>query len=635
MPRETHEFQAQVKQILDLVIHSLYSNKDIFLRELVSNASDAIDRRRFAGVTRPELLPAGEFAIELLADPGARTLCVRDNGIGMSRDELVENLGTIARSGSAEFLAALQRDQGATAPELIGQFGVGFYASFMVAERVEVLTRRAGESGAHRWESSGDGSFSLEEAERDEAGTTITLHLRAVEPEAGLQDYTDEWVLRGIVKRYSDFVAHPIRLRIEGDAPKEIEEDLNSREALWTRPADQVEERELFEFYRHISHDWQDPLLPVRTKIEGTFEARALLFVPQVAPPDLYHREMAHKGIQLYVKRVFIMDECRELMPEFLRFVKGVVDAEDLSLNVSREMLQQDRQIRAIRRHLVKKVLDALGELAENDADAYRRFWAAFGPVLKEGLLVPDEKPERILDLVRCHSTHASGELTSLAQVVERMGDDQTCFYYAVGESLAALESSPHLEAFRDKGIEVLLFADPVDEIWLAQLPPEYRGKSWRSVGQGEVELGDESEREAAAKAREEQADALKGVLAAVRAAVQEDVKEVRVSSRLTTSPACLVLEQGDMTPQMEEMLRRAGQDVPKTKRVLEVNPQHALVERLSALHAADAEDARVTALAELLYGQAVLAEGGRPEDAAAFVSRLNELLLAGLEPGS
>ena len=634
----THAFQAEVQKLLDLMIHSLYTHKDVFLRELISNASDALDRRRFLGLTSADLASADELGIALRVDPEARVLQVVDNGIGMDRAEVVENLGTIARSGTLEFLEqqAASASEGEAAPELIGQFGVGFYSSFMVADEVEVITRKAGEAGATRWVSKGDGGYTLEDADREDAGTTISLHLKAVDGDAGVSDYTDEWVLRQIVKKYSDFVAYPIRLEIEGkDELAGPNEPLNSMKAIWTRSADDVSEQEHSEFYKHISHDWQDPLLHFTTAIEGTFEAKALLYVPSVAPFDLYHREMAHRGIQLYVKRVFIMDECRELMPEWLRFVKGVVDAEDLSLNVSREMLQQDRQIRVIRKHLVKRTLDSLADLAREDSEKYLGFWVQFGPVLKEGLLGPSDPKEqqRILDLVRVASTHDETALTSLGEAVDRMSDDQEVIYYLVGTSRDVLANSPHLEAFREKGIEVLLFVDHVDEVWLEQMPPEYREKKWQSVGRGEVDLDPQSgdDKEAASEEREQDESGFRDLIACLRAAVQEQVKEVRLSQRLTSSAACLVLEEGEMSPRVADMLRQAGQDVPDVKPILELNAKHPLLPKLQEIFQTDAKDPRLAEYAGLLYGQAVLAEGGHLDDPGAFSRKLADLMVRAL----
>lgn len=632
MAAEKFEFQAEVKQLLDLMIHSLYSNRDVFLRELISNASDACDRLRFEGLTDSELLPAEPFSVNLHVDPNARVLSVSDNGIGMNREEVVNNIGTIARSGTAEFLRSLSKSgDRKISPELIGQFGVGFYASFMVADEVSVLTRKAGESKATRWASSGDGSYEIEEAEREAAGTTIRLKLKPAEGDDAIADYTDEWLLRRIVKRYSDFVAYPIHLQIEAADPPTSTEPLNSMKAIWRRPEEDVSETEYAEFYKHIAHDWNEPLLHLATRIEGNFEARALLYLPSLAPFDLYHREMAHRGIQLYVKRVFIMDECRDLMPEYLRFAKGVVDAEDLSLNVSREMLQRSAQIAVIRKHLVKKLLDALKELKENDREKYRGFWAQFGPVIKEGLLDLSQKRERILDLVLCESTAAGIGSTSLAEAVSRMSEDQEPIYYLTGPSREHLVNSPHVEAFVDRNIEVLLFTDHVDEIWLEQNPPEFAGKKFQSVLKGEIDLDSAADKERDEKEREKDAEAFKQLLGALRAGVQDQVKEVRVSNRLTASPACLVVDEGDLSPQISELLRRSGQKVPDVKPILEINPAHPLLAKLKAVCDANAKDPRLADYATLLYGQAMLAEGGQLQDPAAFSRRIAELMLEAL----
>jgi molecular chaperone HtpG len=637
---ETHAFEAETQKLLSLMIHSLYSNKEIFLREMISNASDAIDRRRFEGLSQPEIASEEAGRIELIADAGARQLTIQDNGIGMNAEEVVEHLGTIARSGTLDFMSQLDSDAAAS-PELIGQFGVGFYASFMVADEVEVVTRRAGEEKATRWVSAGDGSYAIGDGERDAAGTTIRLQLKTVDDDAGVADFTDEWVIRQIVKRYSDFVAYPIHLTIV-EAPNEegvvaerkvIDEPLNSMKAIWTRAESEVSEEEYGEFYHHITHDFGEPLLRVRTSIEGTFEARALLFVPSQAPFDLYHRERVARGVQLYVRRVFIMDECRDLLPEWLRFVRGVVDAEDLPLNVSREMLQQDRQIRAIRKHLVKKITDALAKLAAERLEEYATVWEQFGPVLKEGLLDPEEKKERILPLLRTPSTADAEALISLADYVGRMPEGQDAIYYAVGPKLDVLRRSPHLEAFADKGIEVLFFNDAVDEVWLTQGVVEFEGHTFRSVGRGEVEPeeldaeDEDAQREQRKEEREKQAVGYEGLLQQIRTSLQEEVSEVRLSHRLTRSPSCIVLGDGDLTPQLEAMLRQAGQEVPENKPILELNPDHAILDKLKARYEADAGDERVADAARALFGQAVLAEGGELQDPAAFGELVTRLL--------
>jgi molecular chaperone HtpG len=614
---ERHEFQAEVRELLDLMIHSLYSHKDIFLRELISNASDALDKVRFESLSRPELAPIGELEIGLEVDEQARTLAVHDNGIGMTRAEVVENLGTIARSGTREFLRALREAQAAGAPELIGQFGVGFYSSFMVADRITVLTRRAGTEEGTRWESTGDGGYTLAAAERAGAGTTVILHLKAKDEEDGLKDYAQPFVLKDIVKRYSDFVTYPVRLKGE---------TLNSMKAIWARGKDEVSEDEHREFYKHISHDWNDPLEHLSVHIEGGFEARALLYIPSKAPFDIHDRDGGHRGLSLYVKRVFIMDDWRELLPPHLRFVRGVVSSDDLSLNVSREILQKDRQVQAIRKYLVRRLLAALKEMKEQRAEKYRTFWTEFGAVLKEGLLGFDEGQDKLLELVLAPSTDGP-EPTGLADYVARMKEGQPAIYYLTAASREAAERSPHLEAFRARGYEVLLFLDPIDELWL-RLRREFGGKPLTSVAQGTVDLGSEEDKKKEEAAREETNERFKDLLLALRAALQDDVKDVRLSERLTASPACLVGEAGDLSPHLEELLRRSGREVPTAKRVLELNPTHPLVTRLQAFHATHPADERFKRYAELLHGQAILAEGGTLRDPAAFSRRLAELLV-------
>src|SRR5262245_6362322 len=615
---EQHEFQTEVRELLDLMIHSLYSHKDVFLRELISNASDALDKVRFEALGRSELTPMGELEITLEVDAEARTLTVHDNGIGMSRDELVENLGTIARSGTREFLRAVREAKAAAAPELIGQFGVGFYSSFMVADRITVVTRRAGTEEATHWESTGGGGYTIGSAERSGAGTTVTLHLKPKDEEDGLQDYTQAGVLKDIVKRYSDFVSYPIRLKGE---------ILNSMKAIWARGKDEVTEDEHREFYKHISRDWNDPLEHVSVAIEGGFEARALLYIPSKAPFDIRHRDGGPRGLSLYVKRVFIMDDWRELLPPHLRFVRGVVSSDDLSLNVSREILQKDRQVQAIRKHLVRRLVGALKEMKEHRPEKYRTFWTEFGAVLKEGLVMPfDDGQDKLLELVMAPSTEGR-DLASLGDYVGRMKSGQPAIYYATAATREAAERSPHLEAFRARGYEVLFFLDPIDDLWL-RLPREFEGKPLASVAKGAVDLGTEEEKKQEAAAREDTSERFKDLLLALRAALQDDVKDVRLSGRLTSSPACLVGEAGDLSPHMEALLRRNGQEVPKVKRVLELNPAHPLVARLQAFHAAHPADERFTRYAELLHGQALLAEGGAPADPAAFSKRLTELLV-------
>jgi molecular chaperone HtpG len=647
-PTERHEFQAEVKQLLDLMVHSLYSDKDIFLRELISNASDALDKLRFEQLTRTDLA-AADLHIRLSADRAARTLTIEDNGIGMTRDEVIKNIGTIARSGTKEFLTALTEAQKKDAPpELIGQFGVGFYSAFMVADRITLVTRRAGTASATRWESAGDGAYTLSEAERDHAGTTITLHLKPVPAaEAGAtadddhdhahgRDYTADHVIRDIVKRYSDFVTYPIRMQRwrDGDKPEDpkvLEDDtLNSRKAIWDRPKAEVTEQEYKDFYRHIAHDWTDPLRTIPVKMEGTIEAYALLYVPSKAPFDLYSAEMK-RGVQLYVKRVFVMDECKELMPPHLRFVKGVVDAHDLSLNVSREILQKDRQIQVIRKQLVKKVLGTLDEMKRDQPDDYLTFWSAFGPALKEGLLAYDTPDkDKLLDLVITPSTHDPHKLTSLEDYVGRMKDGQDAIYFLTGSSKEAVARSPLLEAFAAQGYEVLLFADPIDELWLERAP-RFKDKPLKSIGRGAVELGSEDDRKKAAEALDEKKKEYGDLLGLFRVHLQDEVKEVRLSSRLTSSPVCLVADEHDLTPRMQKMLEQLGQAPPKAKPILELNPSHPLIPKLAALFAENKADPRLGLYAELFLGQAHLADSGQLPDPAAFSRALGDVMLHGV----
>ncbi|MFF5218039.1 molecular chaperone HtpG [Micromonospora sp. NPDC000442] len=629
---ETLEFQAEARQLLRLMVHSIYSNKDVFLRELISNASDALDKLRLASMVDKDLaVDTGDLHIAIEVDRDGRSLTVRDNGIGMSRDEVVSVIGTIAKSGTAELLRQLReaKDAGAS-QELIGQFGVGFYAAFMVAERVELVTRRAGESGGTRWESTGEGTYTIETLDDAPQGTAVTLHLKPADAEDNLHDYTAEWTIREIVKRYSDFIAHPIRMTVErpgaDDAPTTIETvTLNSMKALWARPRGEVEPAEYHEFYKHVSHDWADPLETIHMRGEGTFEYEALLFIPSHAPLDLFSPQ-GRRGVQLYVKRVFIMDDCDALMPNYLRFVKGVVDAHDLSLNISREILQQDRQIRAVRRRLVKKILATVKELKTDQPERYRTFWSEFGPAVKEGLLADTDNQETLLEILSVASTHDPAEQTDLAGYVERMREGQHDIYYATGENRATIENSPHMEAFRAKGYEVLLLTDPVDEVWVERVG-SYAGKTLRSVAKGQVDLDTEQERTEAEAERERQRTEYADLLGWMSTVLADNVKEVRLSSRLTTSPACVVGDAHDLTPTLEKMYRATGQAVPKVKRILEINPTHPLVTGLRKAHEQGATGDSLAETAELLYGTALLAEGGDLADPSRFARILADRL--------
>lgn len=629
MPTETFEFQVEARQLLQLMIHSIYSNKDVFLRELVSNASDALDKLRLAAL-RDDSLDAdvSDLHIELETDPAARTLTVRDNGIGMSYDEVGQLIGTIANSGTAEFLRELREAQDTAGAEgLIGQFGVGFYSGFMVADEVTLLTRRAGERRGTRWTSRGEGTYTLEEVDDAPQGTSVTLHLKPADPDNQLHDYTSAWKIKEIVKRYSDFITWPVRLvgetAGEGDGAAEPE-TLNSMKALWARSRDEVSEDEYHELYKHISHDWRDPLETVQLQAEGTFEYQALLFVPSHAPHDLFTQNFK-RGVQLYVKRVFIMDDCEALLPPYLRFVKGVVDAQDLSLNVSREILQQDRHILMMQRRLTKKVLSSVKSMMTGDAERYATFWREFGAVLKEGLVTDSDNRDAILAVSSFATTHGEDETVTLKQYVERMRDGQEDIYYITGESRQSVGNSPHMEAFRERGIEVLLLTDPVDEVW-ADAVGEFEGKRLRSVAKGDIDLG-ASEDEGSESEREKQAEEYAGLLGWMREQLEEDVKEVRLSSRLTVSPACVVADAHDMTPALESMYRAMGQEVPRTKRILELNPGHQLVKGLNQAYGEREDRSGLTETAELLYSLALLAEGGRPKDPARFVKAVAERL--------
>ncbi|WP_166020315.1 molecular chaperone HtpG [Streptomyces chilikensis] len=632
MPTETFEFQVEARQLLQLMIHSVYSNKDVFLRELISNASDALDKLRLA-VLRDESLDAdaSDLHIELEADQEARTLTVRDNGIGMSYDEVTRLIGTIANSGTAAFLQELKEAKDtAGADGLIGQFGVGFYSSFMVADEVTLVTRRAGERQGTRWTSRGEGTYTLETVDDAPQGTAVTLHLKPADPENQLHDYTAPWTIREIVKRYSDFITWPVRLLPAGTATSDAATDeetaagepetLNSMKALWARSRDEVSDDEYHELYKHISQDWRDPLETIRLQAEGTFEYQALLFVPSHAPHDLFTQGYRH-GLQLYVKRVFIMDDCAELLPSYLRFVKGVVDAQDLSLNVSREILQQDRHIRMMQRRLTKKVLSTVKDMMNTDQERYRAFWREFGAVLKEGLVTDPDNRDALLAVSSFASTRDAEEPTTLAQYAERMPESQTDIYYMTGDSRQAIENSPHMEAFRAKGIEVLLLTDPVDEVW-AETVGEYEGRKLRSLAKGDIGLGTESTdgEEGKDSGKDGQNEEYAGLLGWMTERLGEEVKEVRLSSRLTVSPACVVSDTDDMTPALEAMYRAMGQEVPAVKRILELNPEHPLVKGLNRAYAQDGDRTELADTAELLHTLAVLAEGGRPKEPSKFV---------------
>ncbi|TRO22838.1 molecular chaperone HtpG [Ectopseudomonas mendocina] len=622
--KETLGFQTEVKQLLHLMIHSLYSNKEIFLRELISNASDAADKLRFEALAKPELLEGGaDLKIRLSFDKDAKTVTLEDNGIGMNREEVIAHLGTIAKSGTADFLKNLSGDQKKDS-HLIGQFGVGFYSAFIVADQVEVFSRRAGtpaSEGVH-WSSKGEGEFEVATIDKAERGTRIVLHLKS-----GEEEFADGWRLRNIVKKYSDHIALPIELPKEHhgeDKPAEVEwETVNRASALWTRPRTEVKDEEYQEFYKHVGHDFENPLSWSHNKVEGKLEYTSLLYVPARAPFDLYHRE-APKGLKLYVQRVFIMDQADQFLPLYLRFIKGVVDSNDLSLNVSREILQSGPVIDSMKSALTKRVLDMLEKLAKDKPDDYKTFWKAFGQVLKEGPAEDFANKEKIAGLLRFASTAGEGDeqSVSLADYLGRVKEGQDKIYYLTGESYAQIKNSPHLEVFRKKGIEVLLLTDRIDE-WLMSYLTEFDGKQFVDVARGDLDLGTlDSEEDK--KAQEEVAKAKEGLIERLKGALGEQVAEVRVSHRLTDSPAILAIGEQDLGLQMRQILEASGQKVPDAKPIFEFNPAHPLIERLDA----EPDEDRFTDLSHILFDQAALAAGDSLKDPAAYVQRLNKLLV-------
>ncbi|HHU94322.1 MAG TPA: molecular chaperone HtpG [Alcaligenaceae bacterium] len=623
---ETLGFQTEVKQLLHLMIHSLYSNKEIFLRELISNASDACDKLRFESIDNPDLLEGeADMRIRVEFDKEKRTVTISDNGIGMTRDEAVQNLGTIARSGTKEFFGQLTGDKQKDA-QLIGQFGVGFYSSFIVAEKVSVLSRRAGtpETEGVLWESEGQGEFSVAPAEKAERGTSITLYLREDEAE-----FADGWRLRSVLRRYSDHISLPVQMRKEDwDEEKQEQvisnewETVNQASALWTRSRSEIEDEQYIEFYKHIAHDFEDPLAWSHNRVEGRTEYTQLLYIPKRAPFDMWDRD-AKRGVQLYVKRVFIMDDAEQLLPNYLRFVRGVIDSADLPLNVSREILQESRDVRAIRDGSARRILSLLEDLAENQAEKYAEFWQVFGQVLKEGVGEDSTNKERIAGLLRFASTHndSSVQDVSFADYIGRMKEGQDKIYYVTADSYSAAKHSPHLEVFAKKGIEVLLLSERVDE-WMLSFLTEFDGKTLVSVAKGGLDLA-ELENEEDKQKQEKVAEEFKPLVERLQSTLGEKVKEVRVTGRLVDSPACVVVDENEMSPHLLRMLQAAGQPTPEVKPILEINPEHSLITRISEAAEADFAD-----WAALLLDQAMLAEGAALEEPAAFVQRMNRLLL-------
>lgn len=630
---ESFQFQAETTQLLNLMIHSLYTQREIFLRELISNASDALDRLRFEALTNPELVPDGhKYEIRLKPDPTAQTLTIADTGIGMSRQELIDHIGTIARSGTQELRKRMTQAQSAEAStDLIGQFGVGFYSAFIVADKVRIVTRRAGQTEASCWESTGDGSYTLTETEKAGCGTEITLYLKQPDADDEVEDYTDRWKLSMIVHKYSDFIACPIIYEgprqepgVEEDKNKQIEVEtktLNSMKPIWTRARSEVSDRDYNEFYKHISNDWTEPLKVLPLKAEGTFEYEALLFIPSKAPYDLFYHDAA-AGLRLYSKRVMVMENCEDMLPPYLRFIKGVVDSTDLPLNISRQRLQQDRQITQIRKWLTRKVLDALSELKEKENEKYMKFWSEFGRALKEGVGSDYESKEKLVPLLLFESSNDPKELTTFKSYMERMKPEQTEILYLTGGSRNTIENSPHLEAPRQKGYEVLYFSDPVDE-WMVQSLHEIEGKKLKSLTKGKVSLGSEEENKRCEEELKSKEEEYAKFLEAAQKGLSEYVKRIQISTRLVGSPACLVTEDHEESPHLQRLLQR-GKNAGKTRRVMELNADHPLIACLYQRFKSNADDPVVNDSMEILFELALLAEGSE----VANPVRLNQLTL-------
>ena len=642
MAKTTKKFETEVQQLLDLVIHSLYSNKEIFLRELISNASDAIDKVRFESHSNMDLLEGNaDWKIKLHADKEAGTLTIVDNGIGMNLDEVADNIGTIAKSGTRNFVESLKEKNLADNPDLIGQFGVGFYASFMVADKVVLTSRKAGgkEFGC-RWESTGDGSYTIEECEKETRGTEIVLHMKDE-----MKEYLDEWKIRSIIKKYSDYVQYPVVMDVTRSEPVKdqegkviegggnidttTEETLNSMKAIWTRSKSEISTEEYEEFYKHISHDYDKPLSTIHYSAEGVSEFKAIVYIPSHKPFDLFMRDHK-KGVHLYVKRVYITDNCEALLPDYLRFIKGVVDSSDLPLNVSREILQEDVQIKRIQKSLVGKILSTLAEMKEKAPEDYLKFYAEFGPVLKEGIHFDHANKEKIQDLLLFESSKTeNGKFVSLKEYLERMPEGQKEIYYITGMSRAAVENSPYMEVFRKKDFEVLYMTDPVDE-WVVQTVTEYQEKHLKAIDRGDLELDTEEEKKAHEAKKEEAKKEYGGVISFIQETLKEKVKEVRLSSRLTESACCLVADEMGLNANMEKILKSMNQDVPEAKRILELNPDHPIMQVMTAMFEKDKENAKLADYCELLFDQALLTEGTPIKDPLRFTKLVSELMVAG-----
>lgn len=626
---EVKKFKTEVQQLLNLVVHSLYSNKDIFLRELIANAADAIDKARFESLTNSDIAKDWEIRIDTNKDKNL--LIISDNGTGMTKDEVIKNIGTIAKSGTKAFLAALEKNKEENSPELIGQFGVGFYSAFMVADKVSLETKKAGsDEPAVRWESEGQSSYSLEENDRKEQGTTITVHLNG-----DAKSYLEEWKIREIVKKYSDFIEHPVKMKItrkkDDESEEIVDQILNSQQAIWLRDPKDVTEEDHKNFFSHLDHFGGEPLMNIHYSAEGTTEFKALLYLPSKAPFDLFMPEQKKHGLHLYIKRVFITDECKELLPDYLRFVKGVVDSSDLPLNISREILQDNPGILKINKNIVRKILGELKNLNENDHEKFIAFYKEFGKTLKEGVHTDFQNKEKLQELLLFETMKSEpGTLVSLEEYSKTMPENQKEIYYVTGDSRTVLENSPHLELLREKGFDVFFMTDPIDE-WVVQSLTQYNEKTLKAVGKGEIELDEESKKEIAEKT-EKATKEHKSLIECIKKSLEDKIKDVRFSQRLTESACCLVSDVYDPSPNMERIFKAMNQNMPQTKRILELNPDHPMINGLQALYDKSSKDPKLTEYAEILFDQALLAEGSPIPDPLAFSKRVSELMVSSLQ---
>ena len=641
---EQFEFQAETKKLLNLMISSIYSKKEIFLRELISNASDALDKLKFEALTKTQLLPKDTtLEIRIDADKKAYTLSIEDNGIGMTKNEVINNIGMIAKSGTEELIKKIQKKEHdkQQITEMIGQFGVGFYSVFMISDKVELITKKAGTSQAIKWISKGDGKYTIEECTKEKAGTLIILHLKKTDQEAGIQDFTDQYVLEDVIKKYSDFIHYPIQMKyetkepekdkdgkiIEGGKTKTVIEDktVNSMKPIWSRPKKEVKKEEYNEFYKHIAHDWQEPLEKILYQAEGRIEYTALLFLPSKAPFDLFYQNY-ESGLQLYVKKILIMDNLEELLPKYLRFVKGVIDSPSLPLNISREMLQKDVHIGIIKKGLTNKILSSLKQMFEKERERYILFWKEFGAALKEGLGFDFENKEKLIEILLFYSSFSQEQLTSLKEYCDRMPQNQKNIYYITGDSREIVENSPHIEAFKNKGFEILYLLDPIDQM-VAQYIGEYNKKKFLSAETAHTELLDEKDKENKEKELKEKQEKMSDFLKDIQSKLDKDIKEVRLTTRLVSAPACIASDGMGLSPQLEKLLRQSGQPVPESKRVLELNESHPLITKLYTLFQNNKENPKLGEYFELLLGYSIIAEGGEITNTGKFSKLFSKIL--------